>query len=37
MPCGFGQALNICRKAPLLRAWLGFVGHKTILHGFVYL
>jgi hypothetical protein len=36
MPCGVGQALDICRKAPFLRAWTGFGGHKTILHQIVY-
>jgi hypothetical protein len=32
MPCGFSQALKICRKALFLWAWRGFVGHETILH-----
>ena len=32
MPCGFRQALDICRKALFLWAWRGFLAHETILH-----
>jgi hypothetical protein len=35
MPCGFRQALDICRKALFLRAWRGFFAHRTILHEIV--
>ena len=37
MPCGFGQALDICRKAPFLRAWHSSRAHRTILHEIVLL
>jgi hypothetical protein len=37
MPCGFRQALNICRKALFLRAWRGLFAHRTILHEIVIL
>jgi hypothetical protein len=37
MPCGFGQALNICRKALFLWAWPGLFAHRTILHDIVLL
>jgi hypothetical protein len=32
MPCGFCQALDICRKALFLWAWRSLFGHRTILH-----
>jgi hypothetical protein len=32
VPCGFRQALNICRKALFLWAWRGLFAHETILH-----
>ncbi len=35
MPCGFRQALDICRKALFLWAWRGFFAHRTILHEIV--
>jgi len=36
MSRGFGQTFHVCRKAFLLRAWLGgFLSHKTILSQFV--
>jgi hypothetical protein len=31
MPCGFGQALDICRKALYLWAWRSLFTHRTIL------
>jgi hypothetical protein len=31
VPCGFRQAVDVCRKASLLWAWRGFRTHKTIL------
>ena len=37
MPCGFSQALNICRKAQFLQAWRGLFAHRTILHEIVIL
>ena len=35
MPCGFRQALDICRKALFLWAWRGFFAHRTILYEIV--
>jgi hypothetical protein len=32
MPCGFRQALDICRKALFLWAWRGLFAHETILY-----
>src|SRR5215831_2853983 len=32
MPCGFCQALNICRKALFLWAWRNPFTHRSILH-----
>ena len=37
MPCGFSQALNICRKALFLWAWRNLFAHRTILHEIVIL
>ena len=37
MPYGFGQALNICRKALFLWAWPNLFAHQTILHEIVLL
>jgi hypothetical protein len=37
MPCGFGQALDICRKALFLWAWRSLFAHETILHQVVIL
>ena len=37
MPCGFRQALDICRKALFLWAWRFLFAHRTILHQFVIL
>jgi hypothetical protein len=37
MPCGFGQAFDICRKAQFLWAWHILFAHKTILHEIVIL
>ena len=37
MPCGFSQALDICRKASLLWAWRDVFAHRTILHQIVLL
>jgi len=31
VPCGFGQALDICRKALFLWAWRSLFAHRTIL------
>jgi hypothetical protein len=36
MPCGFGQALDICRKAQFLWAWRSLFAHRTILHEIVF-
>jgi hypothetical protein len=35
VPCGFRQAIRVCRKAFLLWAWRGLRSHKTILHPIV--
>jgi hypothetical protein len=35
MPCGFGQALDICRKALFLWAWRSLFAHTPILHEIV--
>jgi hypothetical protein len=35
MSCGFGQALDICRKALFLWAWRNPFTHRTILHQIV--
>ena len=35
MPCSFGQALDICRKALFLWAWRSLFAHRTILHEIV--
>jgi hypothetical protein len=37
MPCGFGQALDICRKAQFLWARRSLFAHRTILHEIVHL
>jgi hypothetical protein len=37
VPCGFRQALDICRKALFLWAWRSFFAHETILHQIVIL
>jgi hypothetical protein len=37
MPCGFRQALDICRKALFLWAWHSLFAHRTILHEIVIL
>jgi hypothetical protein len=37
MPCGFRQALDICRKALFLWAWRNLFAHETILHEIVVL
>jgi hypothetical protein len=37
VPCGFCQALDICRKALFLWAWRSLFTHETILHQIVFL
>src|SRR5437867_11184875 len=32
MPCGFRQALDICRKTSFLWAWRDLFAHRTILY-----
>jgi hypothetical protein len=35
VPCGFRQALGICRKGSLLWAWRGLFANETIRHEIV--
>ena len=37
VPCGFRQAIRVCRKTLFLWAWRGRMSHKNILHQFCFL